>query len=164
MTQQTIVLAADHAGYELKEIIKKYLEDNGKKVFDVGAHKFVADDDYPIFMTEAAMMVARDMKGETKAIIFGGSGQGEAVVANRFPGVRATVWYGGKSQASDQSVNPDHDVIKLSREHNDSNILSIGARFVTADETKKAVELWLSTQFSNEEKHQRRILEIDNIE
>lgn len=149
----TIILAADHAGYKHKEALKAFLESKGHQVLDVGAHELREDDDYPVFMAAAAIKVASDMKGETKAIIFGGSGQGEAVVANRFPGVRAAVWYGGSM-----------DIVKLSREHNNANILSIGARFVTEDEVKKAAELWLATPFSGEDRHARRIELIDNIE
>lgn len=148
-----IILAADHAGYELKEAIKKHLESKKIQVLDVGAHELKPEDDYPEYMSAAAMHVAKDLKGETKAIIFGGSGQGEAIVANRFPGVRAAVWYGGSEE-----------VIKKSREHNDANILSIGARFTDAASAKKAVDLWLETPFSGEERHARRIEEIDSIE
>ena len=147
-----LILASDHAGFALKESIKSFLQNKGYSVLDVGAHELVPEDDYPVYMTAAAMKVAEDMSGETKAVIFGGSGQGEAMVANRFPGVRAAVWYGG-----------NEDVVKLSREHNNSNVLSIGARFVNEEEAKKVVETWLETSFSGEEKHQRRIDEIDNI-
>lgn len=148
-----IILAADHAGFKLKESVKKFLESAGHKVLDVGAHELNEGDDYPVFMTAAAMKVAEDLTGETYGIIFGGSGQGEAIISNRFPGVRAAVWYGGNM-----------DIVKLSREHNDANILSIGARFVSEADAKKAVELWLATPFSGEERHVRRITLIDNIE
>ncbi len=153
MKKQTIVLAADHAGFKLKESIKSFLQSKKCEVLDVGAHELVDGDDYPVYMSAAALKVAEDLSGETKAIIFGGSGQGEAVVANRFPGVRASVWYGGNM-----------DIVKLSREHNDANVLSIGARFVSEDEAKKAVELWLTTPFSDDERHARRNEEIDSIE
>lgn len=149
----TIILASDHAGFKLKEAVKSFLESKKIQVLDVGAHGYDEADDYPPFMTAAAMKVAADLSGETKGIIFGGSGEGEAIVANRFPGVRATAWYGGSME-----------ILKLAREHNDSNMLSIGARFVSEDEAEKAVKLWLDTPFSNEEKHKRRIQEIDNIE
>jgi len=91
----TIILAADHAGYALKEAVKKFLEGKKIAVLDVGSHELVPEDDYPVYMSAAAMKVAEDMSGATRAVIFGGSGQGEAIVANRFPGVRAVVWYGG---------------------------------------------------------------------
>jgi len=153
MQKQTIIVAADHAGFALKETIKAFLEKKDYTVLDVGAHELVEGDDYPVYMTDAAMKVARDMKGTTKAIIFGGSGQGEAIMANRFPGVRAVVWYGG-----------NEEIITLSRQHNDANILSIGARCVTDAEAMKAVETWLITPFSNEERHSRRINQIDSVE
>lgn len=153
MKKDSIILAADHAGFDLKESVKAFLEEKGYSVIDVGAHKLVEGDDYPTYMADAALKVARDIEGKTKAIIFGGSGQGEAIVANRFPGVRAVVWYGGNK-----------DIVKLSREHNDANILSIGARFVNKDESIAAVDLWLNTTFSNEERHQRRNEQIDSIE
>ena len=150
---KTIILASDHAGFALKEAVKSFLESKKYQVVDVGAHELVEGDDYPAYMSAAALKVAQDMSGETKAIIFGGSGQGEAIVANRYPGVRAVVWYGGSEE-----------IIKLSREHNDANVLSIGARFVDEPAAQKAVELWLGTAFSGEEKHARRIEQIDSME
>ena len=155
MKKQNIILASDHAGFPLKEVIKTFLQEKGYTIDDLGAHKIVPDDDYPEYMVKAAMKIVEDASGSAKAIIFGWSGQGEAMVANRFPRVRAAVWYGGAK---------GHEIIKLSREHNDANVLSIGAGFVTEAEAKTAVELWLTTHFSNEERHVRRIAEIDSIE
>ncbi|MEN9524126.1 MAG: hypothetical protein RL536_195 [Candidatus Parcubacteria bacterium] len=149
----TIILAADHAGFALKEAVKKFLQEKEYSVLDVGAHELKDADDYPVYMSAAAMKVAEDMSGGTRAIIFGGSGQGEAMVANRFPGVRAAVWYGGGLE-----------IIRKSREHNDANILSIGARFVEEESAHKAILLWLETAFSGEERHKRRIEEIDSIQ
>ncbi len=153
-----IILASDHAGFELKATLKTHLEDLGYSVLDVGAHSLVPEDDFPVYVSAGAMKVAEDLSGNTKAIVIGGSGQGEAMMANRFPGVRASVWYGGGVSSSGL------DIIKLSREHNDANILAIGARFVTSDEAKQAVEKWLTTFFSGIEKYQRRNEEIDSIE
>ncbi len=150
---KTLVLAADHAGFSLKEALKSFLEKKGYSVLDVGAHELKDGDDYPTYMAAAAIKVAQDMTGSTRAIIFGGSGQGEAIVANRFPGVRALVWYGGSEE-----------IIKLSREHNDANVLSIGARFVDEETAKKAVDLWLTTEFSGDARHARRNEQIDNIQ
>lgn len=150
-----IILAADHAGFSHKEAIKSFLQRERKdyEVVDVGAHELREGDDYPTYMAAAALKVAEDMSGDTKAIIFGGSGQGEAIVANRFPGVRAAVYYGGIKE-----------IIRLSRKHNDANVLSIGARFVSAEDAQNAVAMWLDTPFSGEERHQRRIEQIDSIE
>lgn len=149
----TIILASDHAGFASKEAVKTFLQGKGYSVTDVGAHELKEGDDYPTYMAAAALKVAEDMKATTKAIIFGASGQGEAIVANRFPGVRAVVWYGG-----------DQEVLKKTREHNDANILSIGAKYMNQDAACDAVEVWLTTPFSGEERHQRRIEQIDAIE
>jgi len=153
MTKQTIVLAADHAGFAHKEAIKPLLKENGYEVVDVGAHELKEGDDYPVYMSAAAIKVAEDLTGNTKAVIFGGSGQGEAMVANRFPGVRADVWYGG-----------DQEILKRSRADNDANVLSIGARFIDADVAGDGALVWLKTEFSGDERHKRRIEQIDAIE
>ena len=143
-----IYLGSDHAGFELKNKIKKYLEGLGEDVFDKGGTEFNKDDDYPDFIAPVARAVSED--GSAKGIILGGSGQGEAVVSNRFPNVRAVVYYGG-----------DKSILTLSREHNDANILSLGARFLSDDEAINAVKLWLTTAFSHGERHVRRIQKID---
>ncbi|MEK7150591.1 MAG: RpiB/LacA/LacB family sugar-phosphate isomerase [Patescibacteria group bacterium] len=143
-----VYLAADHAGFGLKEEIKKLLSTHGFEVTDVGAIHLDKADDYPVYMRAAAEAVARDVG--SFGIIFGGSGEGEAMVANRVKGVRAAEYYGGAL-----------DIIKLSREHNDANILSIGARFVSREGAERAVLLWLETKFSGDERHVRRIKEID---
>lgn len=164
----TIVLAADHAGFALKEAVKSFLGGplfaEKYDVLDVGAHELVEGDDYPVYMSAAAMHVAADAKAVTKAIIFGKSGQGEAIVANRFPGVRAIVWYGPANGHAAGAANSADDIIRLSREHNNANVLSIGAGFVTEAAACKAVELWLGTAFSEDPRHERRIMEIDSIE
>lgn len=140
----TIYLASDHAGFALKEKIKQVLAQEKHEIVDCGSNSLVPDDDYPDFIAKAAELAAKNQ--EARAIIFGGSGQGEAMVANRHKGVRAVVWYGGNM-----------DIVRLSREHNNANILSLGARFVTDDEAREAVTLWLKTPFSNDERHQRRL-------
>ena len=145
-----IYLGGDHAAFPLKEKIKEYLtKDLGYEAEDKGAFSFDGLDDYPDFIKPVACAVASDPEN-SRGIIMGGSGQGEAIAANRFKGVRAAVFYGGPEE-----------IIKLSREHNDANILSIGARFVSENDIMHAVKLWLSTPFSGEERHQRRIAKID---
>lgn len=149
-----IYLASDHAGVELKEQIKKYLIEKGYEIDDKGAHRFDPEDDYPDLIRPAAEAVAADP--EARGIIFGGSGQGEAIAANRVRGVRAAVFYGGRW------VGHVDRMIRLSRDHNDANILSIGARFVEFDAACRAIDLWLKTPFSRDERHARRIRKIDN--
>jgi ribose 5-phosphate isomerase B len=142
-----IHIATDHAGFDLKESLKKYLIDNGHHVTDHGAFSYDAGDDYPDFITPCAQAVANDK--QSLGIILGGSGQGEQIVANKIPGVRAIEYYGGNLE-----------IVKLGREHNDANILSLGARFVSLDEAIAATELFISTQFSGDERHVRRINKI----
>lgn len=146
-----IYIATDHAGFALKEQILEYVRDVlGYEVFDCGAETLIPGDDYPAFMKVAARAVSED-PAESKALIFGWSGQGEAIVANRFPHVRAVVYYGGQLE-----------IIRLSREHNDANVLSLGAHFMSVEEAQEAVALWLQTPFSQDERHVRRIAQIDN--
>jgi ribose 5-phosphate isomerase B len=144
-----IYLASDHAGYELKEALAPFLGERGYEVEDLGPLSLDPNDDYPDYL----MMLGRHVAGEKGAmgIGIGGSGQGEAIAANRVKGARAAVFYGG----------PD-EIIKLSREHNDANILSLGARFLTQEQAKDAVILWLTTTFSGEERHMRRIAKLDS--
>ena len=146
-----IILGTDHAGFELKEEVKKYLQNQGYKVRDKGAFKLDKNDDYPDFIYAAAKEVSEN--SDSKGIIFGGSGQGEAIVANKIKGIRAIVFNCGNL-----------DIIKSSRTHNDSNILSIGARFVSKEAAFKAIRLWLETGFSNEPRHQRRLKKISDLE
>ncbi|MCB9809039.1 RpiB/LacA/LacB family sugar-phosphate isomerase [Candidatus Nomurabacteria bacterium] len=148
LNKTRVHLATDHAGFELKEKIEQWLIDRGYAIVDHGAFEYDENDDYPDFIIPAAHAVAQNP--EDRAIILGGSGQGEAMVANRLPGVRAVVWYGGSL-----------DIIELSRQHNNANVLSLGARFVTEYEALEAIELWLSTEFSEENRHIRRMNKFD---
>lgn len=144
-----IFIASDHAGYDLKGILDKHLRDQQHEVVDVGAHTLNPADDYPDYMLPLAKRIASEPG--TFGIAIGGSGEGEAMAANRVGGVRAAEYYGGNL-----------DILKLSREHNNANILSLGARFISPDEAKAAVDLWLNTDFSNDERHVRRIEKLDN--
>ena len=142
-----IHIATDHAGLELKEKVKSYLSKLDYEVIDHGAYEYDALDDYPDFIFPCAEAVSND--SNSKGIILGGSGQGEAMAANRVKGVRPAVFYNG----------PD-EIIKLSRQHNDANILSLGARFMSDQEMYKIIELWLSTDFESG-RHKRRIEKLD---
>ncbi len=151
LTNKKIHLASDHAGFEHKEEIKTWLNGLGCQVVDHGAAHYDAEDDFPDFISLAAKAVSLDPEGSC-AIIFGGSGQGEAMMANRFTNVRATVFYGG-----------DKNIIKLSRGHNNANVLSIGARFVSVTDTKLVIEDWLKSDFLTDEKYRRRNQKIERI-
>ncbi len=146
-----IFLGSDHAGFELKNKIRNLLEGLGEEVFDKGPSAYDEGDDYPDFIAPVAREVSKNPK-TTRGIILGASGQGEAMVANRFSHVRATVYYGGTKE-----------ILKLSREHNDANVLSLGARFLSEEEAFDAVKVWLATPFSKEERHERRIAKIENV-
>lgn len=146
-----IFLATDHAGFALKNKVKVYLESSGHEVIDCGAHTHEPLDDYPDYIAVAAKHVST-APHETRAIIFGGSGQGEAMLANRFSNVRAAVFYGGPKE-----------IITLSREHNDSNILSLGARFVDETEVFDVIDMWLNTDMNPDEKYVRRVKKAEKI-
>ena len=144
-----IFIGSDHAGFEIKEKLIPFLRTLGHEVEDMGAPTLEPLDDYPDYIFPVARAVAADVN--VKGIIIGGTGQGEAICANRIKGVRAAVYYGGT-----------FDIALLSREHNDANILSLGARFIDVDEALKVTKVWLNTPFSAEERHIRRIKKLDN--
>jgi ribose 5-phosphate isomerase B len=149
--KQTINLGTDHAGFELKEALKEFLTSEGWKVIDHGALGYDAEDDYPELIARAARAASEDPTHHI-AIVLGGSGTGEAIVANRFPHVRTMVYNGGP-----------RETIGLSREHNDANCLSLGARFLDIETAKSVVKEWLDTPFSNGERHVRRIAQIEEV-
>lgn len=158
-----IYLGSDHAGFELKEKIKIWLDESGYEYEDMGAFAFDAKDDYPDFIKPVAKAVARNPEKD-RGIILGFNGQGEAIVANRFKGVRATVYYGEPADISltgqDRDDKPKNMII-LSREDGNANILSLAAGFVPDDTAEEAIKLWLETPFTGEERHKRRIKKID---
>ncbi|MFA5987313.1 MAG: RpiB/LacA/LacB family sugar-phosphate isomerase [Candidatus Paceibacterota bacterium] len=146
-----IYLGSDHAGFELKNGIKEYLVSQGFEVVDVGADNLDLNDDYTDYIFPVASAVAKNPR-ECKGVIFGRSGQGEAMLSNRLSGVRAVVYYGGPI-----------DIVRLSREHNDANIISFGAQFVGLAEAKSAVRLWLGAAFSDDPRYQRRIEKAESL-
>jgi ribose 5-phosphate isomerase B len=140
----TIHVATDHAGFEHKEAVVAWLDSEGYTVVDHGAYHHDEEDDFPDFIALAASAV-NDSPQESRGVVFGGSGQGEAMMANSYPHVRATVFYGS-----------DTSIPKLSRQHNDANVLSIGARFVDLNTAKQVIWDWLHEEALTEEKYQRR--------
>lgn len=173
-----IYLATDHAGFELKEAIhlflevekdelKSQLEKSGQvisniEIVDFGAYKYEESDDYPNFISVCAGALSSDVYTGIKnnmAIVFGGSGEGEAIVADKYKGVRAGV------------INSENmELVKLLREHNNANILSFGARFVSEAFAKEAVKTFILTKFEEKDennqvsRHERRVEEIEDLE
>lgn len=159
-----IALAADHTGYEQLRELQTYLESQGHECQNFGPKSLNTEDDFPVFIRPAALAVANG--NFERAIVMGGSGQGEAMVANRVNGVRCALFYGTAvaKRAIDSEGHKNFDpyeIVRLSREHNDSNVLSIGIRFVNLMEIQQAVKVWLDTPFSGIDRHKRRIQEID---
>lgn len=160
-----VAITTDHAGYEALKELKVFLENLGHECIDYGPDHFDAEDDYPDFMFPAAQAVAR---GECeRGVIMGGSGQGEAMAANRVPGVRAALFYGPVTAKAavdaDGTMSDDpYEIVKLSREHNDANVLSLSGRFLTLDEMKTALQIWFETPFAGVERHVRRIQKLDS--
>jgi ribose 5-phosphate isomerase B len=150
-----IYVASDHAGFKLKEVIKPYLQELGYTVEDCGAHVEDIEDDYVTYIVPCAQKVAGD-KGAL-GVVFGASGEGEAMAANRVLGARAFVYYGETIRKQTDASGIELGIIESGRMHNDANILSLGARFLSEDETKDAVKRFLETSFSGDERHIRRI-------
>lgn len=156
-----IFIAADHTGFLLKDVLVEYLRDALMyEVEDLGAHALNGEDDYPDYVTPCAKKVASTPG--TLGIVIGGSGQGEAMAANRIPGVRCALYYGqahalGAIDALGAPSLDGYDIIRLSREHNDANVLSLAARFLSEDDAKEAARIFVETPFTGEERHARRI-------
>lgn len=154
-----IFVGSDHAGFGLKEKLIPFLLELGHEVVNKGAFEYNEEDDYPDFIIPVAREVSMH-PNEVRGIILGGSGQGEAMSANKLNDVRATVYYGqGKCVVAEEQES----IIKISRADNNSNILSLGARFITEEEMKSAVSEWLETPFKGTEKYQRRIDKMERI-
>jgi ribose 5-phosphate isomerase B len=160
----TIALASDHTGLEHVKELQDYLEDLGHECKNFGPATLRPDDDYPDYIFPAAKAVA-DGACE-RAIIIGGSGQGEAMAANRIKGVRCALFYGPAvpRKVVDVAGRISHDpyeIVRLSRQHNNSNALSLAARFVSLQDMKHVIKLWLETEFNGEPRHSRRIEKLD---
>lgn len=147
-----IYLGSDHRGYSLKEELREYLLSKGHKVADLGNTEYDPADDYPDFARKVAEKVAEG-PADHRGILLCGSGVGVDVVANKFKGVRsALVW------------KDDEALVRQSRLHDDSNVLSLPADHLTPDQAKNIVRIWLETPGPSEERHLRRLGKIKEIE
>lgn len=153
-----ILLASDHAGFELKNHLVAFLKQEAFDVEDCGPFEYNESDNYPELIAPVAQRVSEapllggGAGGGLRAIVLGGSGQGEAIVADKFDNVRATTYYGGPLE-----------IVELGRKHNDANVLSLGARFVSQQEAEAACLLFIKTEFEGG-RHEKRIEEIEKIE
>lgn len=148
-----IHIATDHAGLELSQELQSHLRDRGHEVIDHGPEEYDALDDYPSFCINAAVGVARDLDAGVDAlgVVFGGSGNGEQMAADKVRGIRAAlVW--------------SDDTARLAREHNDANVISIGARQHDVEEAIRFIDLFIATPFSGDERHVRRIGQLGEYE
>lgn len=143
-----IYLGTDHGGYKLKEEIKNWLIENHTKVKDLGAYSFDPEDDYPDFIIPVAKRVASDPS--SLGIIIGRSGNGEVIAANKIKGARAALCL-------------NEEMANKAKQHNNANILSLGADYITQDVAKKIVKVFIKTPFSNEERHVRRLKKIESL-
>ena len=165
MSGMKVYFASDHAGFETKNALVEHVRSLGYEAEDCGAHTLDNNDDYPALIAGAARKLSADVAAgvDSRAIIAGASGQGEAMVANRFPGVRCALYYGAPSGKQVDNGGKELDMIESTREHNNANALSLGLRFLTLEQAKQAVEKWLATPFPGEERHARRIAQIDEM-
>ena len=143
-----IFLGADHAGFKLKEGIKKFLDKSGFKYRDLGVYSDETRSDYP---KTAFKLANKVVKHSGKGILMCGTGTGEAIAANKVSGIRAANCF-------------DEYTARMSREHNDCNVLCLGARILDKKLAEKIIKTWLETNFSNEPRHIRRLKQIENIE
>ena len=148
-----IHIGTDHAGLDFKNTITQHLTQQGHQVTDHGAYEFNPEDDYPAFcIATAEAVMADEVDGnQSLGVVFGGSGNGEQIAANKVNGIRAAlVW--------------NEDTAKLARQHNDANVISIGARQHTQEEALHLIDLFINEPFSGDERHVRRISQIKEYE
>jgi len=156
-----VFIAADHTGFLLKASLVEYVRDAlSFDIEDLGAHELNPTDDYPDLIRPCPQKV-KENPGSL-GIVIGGSGQGEAMVANRIQGIRAAIYYGqahavGPIDAAGAPALDGYDIIRLAREHNDANVLSLAARFLTVEDAREAVRIFLEAPFAADERHVRRI-------
>lgn len=148
-----IHIATDHAGLELSHFLIRELTKQGHEVFDHGPSAYDPLDDYPSFCINAALAVVADEKAGEQAlgIVLGGSGNGEQIAANKVKGIRAALAW-------------NESTAKLAREHNDANVIAVGARQHSQEQVLHIIELFIAEPFSNDERHLRRIGKIATYE
>jgi ribose 5-phosphate isomerase B len=144
-----VYLGSDHAGYELKVHLASYLPTQGFEVVDVGPHAFDPEDDYPAYCFHTGARVVADPG--SLGIVIGGSGNGEQIAANKVPGIRAALAW-------------SLETARLGREHNDANVMAIGGRMHPLDEATAIATTFLTTQFSGNRRHARRIAQVGEYE
>ncbi len=149
-----VFFAGDHAGFEMKGKLIDFVRSLGHEVEDLGPFEPKSGDDYPDFVIPLAKRMAGQPSTEVRGVVAAGSGQGEIIAMNRIKGARAALLAPGPQMIP---------LIVASRDHNDSNIFSIGTRFCTLEQAQEAVKLWLETPFSNDERHVRRLKKVDAI-
>jgi ribose 5-phosphate isomerase B len=161
-----VYFAADHAGFELKSDLLNFVRGElGCEVEDCGALTLDMSDDYPDIIARAARKLAADaVHGlDSRAIVIGASGQGEAMTANRFKGVRCALYYGPAAHEQKDVDGNELDMLASVRKHNDANALSLGARFISAQEAREVIKKWLQVGFSGDVRHVRRVARLDDI-
>ncbi|MFM2415237.1 MAG: hypothetical protein RI911_930 [Candidatus Parcubacteria bacterium] len=160
-----VYFATDHAGFALKNVLVEAVRAAGYEVEDCGPFAYDAADDYPQLIAAGVAKLSADAAEgkESKAVILGGSGQGEAMVANRFPSVRCAVYYGAPQGEQVDMSGKSLSMIQSTRAHNNANCLSLGARFLDEATAKKVTLEWLKESYTNEPRHERRIQAIESI-
>ncbi|HLH82720.1 MAG TPA: ribose-5-phosphate isomerase [Trebonia sp.] len=144
-----VYLGSDHAGFELKASLAAWLREAGHEPVDCGPGAYVPDDDYPVYVMRAARGVAGDPG--SLGIVIGGSGNGEQIAANKIPGIRAALAW-------------TTETARLARQHNDANVLSLGARMYSIDQAMEFAKTFIQTPFSQEPRHARRLAMIAEYE
>lgn len=144
MSKEMIFIASDHAGFKLKESVKNFLKKGSYIVKDLGPYRYNENDDYPDYAFKVSKEV---LKTKGKGILVCSSGQGMAMAANKLRGIMAAVVHSA-------------DEVRLSRLHNDSNILCLGSKFISAKKAQDIIAVWLKTKFDNEKRHVRRIKKV----
>lgn len=153
-----IAIASDHAGFELKKYFIQSFEDSDSaiEIVDMGADIYDENDDYPDYIKKVAEYISQNNNSdEYRGIVIGGSGQGENICANKYKNVRSIEIYGN-------DITLNKEIATLSRHHNDANVISFGARFITEINAIEILKVWLFERFTNDVRHVRRLSKLEN--